>query len=47
MTSRVQSVAISTGEDTILFTTDTKQLIRLSINLENKTDDIFYEYLVF
>ena len=46
LTTRIKSVDISQGEDTILFTTESRQLIKLSINLENKTDDIFYEYLV-
>ena len=44
---RIKSVDISKSEDTILFSTDTKQLLKLSLNLENKTDDIKYEYLVF
>lgn len=47
MTCRVKSVDISQAEDTIIFSTDSKQLVKLSINLENKTDDIKYEYLVF
>lgn len=46
-TCRIRSVDISTNEDTVFFSTDTKQLVKLSINLENKTDDIKYEYLVF
>jgi len=46
-TCRIKSVDISKSEDTILFSTDTKQLIKLNVNLENKTDDIKYEYLVF
>lgn len=30
-----------------MFATDTKQLMKLSINLENKSDDVRYEYLVY
>ena len=47
LTCRIRSLDISSQEDTIIFSTDTKQLIKLSINMENKTDDIKYEHLLF
>ena len=41
------AVDISQGEDAILLTTDNKQLIKCVVNLDNKSDEVNYDYVVY
>jgi cilia- and flagella-associated protein 57 len=47
MSSKVRYMALSSAEDTLVFTTENNQIMRVPINIERPTDDSKYEYLVF
>ena len=47
MSSRIRALAISSSEDTLIFTSENNQILKVAINIERPTDDAKYEYLVF
>ena len=45
--STIKSIDLSSGEDTLIFTTETNQIFKMAISLlDNKNVEAFYEYLV-
>ena len=44
--SPIKSIDLSSGEDTVIFSTDNSQIFKMSINLERPTDEVEYDYLV-
>jgi hypothetical protein len=47
MSSKIKSIALSSAEDVILFSTENNQIMRVNVNIERPSDDSKYEYLVF
>jgi hypothetical protein len=47
MSSKVRWMSLNTSEDSMVFTTENNQIMRVPINIERPTDDAKYEYLVF
>ena len=47
MSSKVRCMSLNTSEDSLVFTTENNQLMRVPINIERPTDDAKYEYLVY
>lgn len=43
---KIQDLALSPREDQIVFTTDSNQIIKVSINLERPAEEQKYEYLI-
>ena len=47
VSSTIKSIDLSSGEDTLIFTTETNQIFKMAISLlDNKNVEAFYEYLV-
>ena len=44
--TKIKNIDISSQEDTIIFSTDNQQILKLMINLERPTDEVDYQYLV-
>jgi WD40 repeat protein len=47
MASRIRSMALSSTDDCIIFTTDNHQLMKVTVNVEKPMDDSKYEYLIY
>ena len=47
MSSKIKSLALSSTEDVLLFTTENNQIMKVNVNLEKPSDDAKYEYLIF
>jgi WD40 repeat protein len=47
MSSKVRWMSLNASEDSLVFTTENNQLMRVPINIERPTDDAKYEYLVY
>ena len=47
MSSKVRAAAISSSEDTLIFTTEYNQIMKVPINIERPSDDAKYEYLIY
>jgi len=47
MSSKVRCMGLNSSEDTLVFSTENNQLMKVSINIERPTDDAKYEYLMF
>lgn len=47
MSSKVRCMSLNATEDSLVFTTENNQLMRVPINIERPTDDAKYEYLIY
>ncbi len=47
MSSKVRCMSLNVAEDSLAFTTENNQLMRVPINIERPTDDAKFEYLVY
>lgn len=44
--TKIKNIDLSSTEDSIIFTTDNQQIIKMSINMERPADEVDYSYLV-
>lgn len=47
MSSKVRYMALNSSEDSLVFSTENNQILRVPINIERPTDDAKYEYLIY
>jgi hypothetical protein len=47
MSSKIRSLALSSSEDVILFSTENNQILKVTVNIERPSDESKYEYLIF
>ncbi len=47
MSSKVRCMGLNSAEDTLVFSTENNQIMKVAINIERPTDDAKYEYLMF